>query len=167
MRNIFYIFLFVVGACKQNNIVTKKIMLVSQYWVSDSLQHYLLDSTQGGGKTLYGSAYLLYLNSNKTANFLSADFYWKNESLYLGGEPGMTMRTGRWVLTDSQLSINQKIIYKTFKFPDDSLGVFDTDSLKINGDSILLYKGNRLVPLNKISSELKTLMISDWSRFPN
>ena len=61
----------------------------------------------GGGKTIYGSAYLIRLDSNHKVNFLTADLYWKDDSLYLGGEPGIIMKSGNWNVEDSNVLLLQ------------------------------------------------------------
>lgn len=117
----------------------------------------------GGGKTVYGSAYLIRLDTNHKVNFLTADFYWKDDSLYLGGEPGIMMKSGDWDIKGSNLLLSQKLVAKTFLMPNDHIGQAEVDTFKISKDGTLTYKGDTLLPLKKPSSELKSFLDRNWA----
>lgn len=98
MKYILIVLLFIYAGCShpdKGNLIDHKI---SGYWVSRHLEPYAMDASLGGGQTLYGSGYLLVLDSNNKMASLGADYYWNNDSLYQGGEPGMTVKlvSGKW-----------------------------------------------------------------------
>jgi hypothetical protein len=162
MRYLIAILIFLTIACTQGRQSYDRTRLKSNYWISKQFDHYVIDSAFGGGKTIYGSAYLLNLESNQKVNFLSADFYWEKDSLYLGGEPGRTMKSGFWSRQNNNLVLEQKLISKMIMLTSDSIGKVESETLKIVGDSSLIYKRDTLIPLSMPSSELKTLMQRDW-----
>jgi hypothetical protein len=163
VRYLIVIAIFFVTACTQYRKPYNETSFKSPYWISKVFDYYEIDSALGGGKTIYGSASLIRLDSNHKVNLLTADFYWKDDSLYLGGEPGIIMKSGTWNVKDTNVLLSQKLIQKTFKFTGERIGQVESDTLKIPADSILRYNSDTLIPLNKPSSELKAFMERDWT----
>jgi hypothetical protein len=125
------------------------------YWVSKHLETYPIDSALGGVKTTYGSGYLLKLDSNGQATLLGADFYWDSDSLYHGGEPGMTLKIGDWKKEQQRLLINQRLASKTIMLTSDRIGQRDTDSVLVLNDSSMIYRQDTLVFVKKPSNDLE------------
>ena len=130
-------------------------MALTGYWLSKNLEHYAIDPTLGGGQTIYGSGYLLKLDSTGEVTSLGADFRWENDSLYQGGEPGMTLRIGEWHQKDQSLLLNQKLISKTFMLTNERIGQLEADSVSVQSDSILIHRQDTLILVKKPSKELE------------
>jgi hypothetical protein len=158
VRFLQYIPLLILFGCL--GIPQKYPTLKSNYWISEKFDYYPKDSITGI-ELMYGSAYFLNLNSNQEVRFLSGDFYWKNDSLYQGGEPGITLKAGNWKVKDSLLILSQKLIERTIMRISDTIGQIETDTLRFVGDSIIIYRRSRLVPVKKVSKELKEFMACD------
>jgi hypothetical protein len=140
------------------------VELKSNYWFSDSLQPYILNPATGE-RTIYGSAVLLYLDEKQNIKLLSGDFYWQNDTLYKGGEPGITLKVGKWNFIDSGFVFTDTLLHKTFRLPGDSIGrtgkVFAT---RIN-ESMFIYENDTLVPISNLSADLMTFMHRNWRDF--
>lgn len=96
---------------------------------------------------------------------LSGDFYWQNDTLYKGGEPGITLKAGKWNLVNSGFVFTDTLLHKTFRLPDESIGrterVFAT---RVN-DSMFIYENDTLIPVSNLSADLKAFMNSSWRDF--
>src|SRR5687767_7857363 len=96
MRYLLTILPLCLVGCTQTETRQQNSKTLDRYWISHHLEHYTLDSSIGGGQTVYGAGFLLRLDTNGQAASLGADFYWKKDSLYRGGEPGMSVKLGDW-----------------------------------------------------------------------
>ena len=142
--------------CTQRDSVQQIDRPFERYWISKHLDYYSVDTAIGGGKTIYGSAFLLRLDSNGQATSLGADFYWKNDSLYQGGEPGMTVKTGSWHRSDQTLALKQALVVKTIMRAGDRIGQLELDTIYIEANGLFLRKSDTLVPVTKPSTELQS-----------
>ncbi len=131
--------------------------LKSKYWISEKFDYYPKDSITGI-ELMYGSAYFLDLDSNQQVRFLSGDFYWRNDSLYHGGEPGFTLKAGNWEVKDSLLILRERLIEKTIMRVGDTIGQLEIDTLTFRGDSVINYRDNKLIPAKNVSQELKNFI---------
>ncbi len=149
--------IYLVG-CVPTEIMRQDNRPLNRYWVSKSLEPYVIDSALGGGHTMYGSGFLLRIDTNRQVAYLGADFYWENDSLYQGGEPGITLKYGNWKQRDKTLLLQQKLLAKDIMLTSDRIGQLELDSVKIQGDSILIYRRDTLVPVITPSKELEALL---------
>ena len=145
-------------ACLQRDTTYNGVNPLEKYWISKTLDDYPVDSALGGGQTIYGSGHLIVLDSNSQSMSLGADFYWENDSLYHGGEPGMTLKMGRWQLNDGFVTLYQKLVLKTFMLSGEVIGQSEVDTITLKGNGQLIYKYDTLIPLLKQSNELELLL---------
>ena len=141
--------------CFQSGTKNQRSNIFPGYWVSKNLGHYSVDSSLGGGQTIYGSGYLLKLDSNGQATSLGADFYWKNDSLFQGGEPGITLKIGNWESRGQLLLLQQKLISKSFILPSDRIGRSEVDTVFLEPNSSMIYGQDTLILVKKPSRELQ------------
>ncbi len=139
----------------QPDTKTQKDQALTGYWVSKHLESYSIDSALGGGLTMYGSGYFLKLDSNGWVTSFGADFYWDNDSLYQGGEPGITLKIGDWRREHKSLLLNQRLASKTIMLTSDRIGQLETDSVKVLSDSLLIHKQDTLILVKKPSRDLE------------
>lgn len=130
---------------------------LKRYWISKHLDPYTVPAF-GGGQTIYGSGFLLRVDTNGQVISLGADFYWKSDSLYQGGEPGMTLKFGKWHRMNQDLIVNQKLLAKDIMLTSDKIGQLELDSIQIQGDSLLIRKRDTLIPVKNPSRELELLL---------
>lgn len=145
-------------ACNRQETKQKENEHLNRYWVSKHLEPYTIDSAVGGGQTMYGSGFLLRLDSNGQAVSLGADYIWMNDSLYQRGEPGMSIKYGSWEVSEQRLFLNQKLLYKMIMHTSDKIGQTELDTLMLRGDSLLIHKTDTLTPVKKPSNELELLL---------
>ena len=155
MRLILTIIIITLVSCSQQDTKSQKVMALTGYWLSKNLEHYAIDSALGGGQTIYGSGYLLKLDSTGVVTSLGADFRWENDSLYQGGEPGMTLRIGGWQQKDQSLLLNQQLVSKTFMLTSERIGQLETDSFFVQSDSTLIHRLDTLIFVKRPSKELE------------
>ena len=129
-------------------------MALTGFWVTKNLEHYAMDSSLGGGQTIYGSGYLLKLDSNGQVASLGADFRWEKDSLYQGGEPGMTLKIGEWNQKGQSLLLSQQLVSKTFLLSGERIGQLEADSVFVQSDSTLIHGQDTLIFVKKPSKEL-------------
>lgn len=139
----------------QSDTRDQRDLALTGYWVSKHLEPYSIDSAFGGGKTTYGSGYLLKLGYNGQATSLGADFYWENDSLYQGGEPGLTLKIGDWKKEHQSLLLKQRLASKTIMLISDRIGQLETDSITVLSDSSMIRKQDTLIFVTKPSDDLK------------
>ena len=167
MRYLIVILICFFASCSQGKDSNNEPGLKNVYWVSKYFEYYEIDSSVGNEKLFYSSALLLKLDSNKKVNFLSSNFYWNNDSLYLGSEPGRIMKSGSWELKDNEIVLHQNLLYKERMLTGDSVGQPESDTLKLEGDSLLIYKNDTLIPLTKPSQGLLNMMNKEWTNLFN
>jgi len=151
----YYFILFTLLLACSHQSEFQNITSKSTFWISENLDYYSIDSIFGSGKTIYGSGYLLSFSPDQKVNFLTADFYWKNDSLYQGGEPGIIMKSGEWSIKDSTLLLNERLLEKSIMMLSDTIGEVQKDTFQIENDTLISYKRNKLIPLKKGSEQLK------------
>jgi hypothetical protein len=145
----------VLVGCLQPDTRIKQDQALTGYWVSKHLEPYSIDPALGGGKTTYGSGYLLKLDSNGQVTSLGADFYWENDSLYQGGEPGMTLKIGDWKKEQQSLILKQRLASKTIMLTSDRFGQPEADTISVLSDSSMIHRQDTLVFVKKPSTDLK------------
>lgn len=158
MRLISSIVIITCLSCSRVDTKSHADLSLTGFWVSKNLEHYSIDSAVGGGQTIYGSGYLLKLDSNGVVTSLSADFRWENDSLYQGGEPGMTLRIGQWQLKDKSILLNQRLVFKTIMLTSDRIGQLEVDSVSVNSEKTLIYRQDTLIKVKTASKELETFI---------
>lgn len=158
MRLFLTILPFALVACFPPEIKQKEAQPLNRYWISKHFEYYDIDSLFGGGQTMYGSAFLLRLENSGQVASLGADFYWKNDSLYQGGEPGMTVRIGNWLQRNQNLILNQKLVARTIMLTSDRIGQLEVDTITLQGDSLLIRRSDTLIPVKKPSMEIDLLL---------
>lgn len=141
--------------CLQPDTRIQQDQALTGYWVSKHLEPYSIDPALGGGKTTYGSGYLLKLESNGQVTSLGADFYWENDSLYQGGEPGMTLKIGKWIKEKQGLLLYQRLASKTIMLTSDRIGQQETDTISVLSDSSMVHKQDTLVFVKRPSNDLE------------
>lgn len=159
MKNWYYLLTLVLFGCERES--EKNVFLEDSYWVSSRLNFYKTDSSTGISPN-YGSGKLIYFYEGNKARTLVRDFYWKNDSLYWGGEPGLIRRTGTYHINNGKVFLDQKLVEKTFLLPNESIGIATTDSLKIVGANMLITRNDTLVQVARMSKELKKLIEQEW-----
>jgi hypothetical protein len=145
-------------SCIQTETKHQEITPLQRYWISKHLASYTIDSALGGGQTMYGSGFLLRIDSTRQVAYLGADFYWKNDSLYQGGEPGMTLKFGNWRRRNQTLMLHQKLLAKDIMLTSDKIGQLELDSVRIEGESFLIRNRDTLIPVKTPSKELEMLL---------
>jgi hypothetical protein len=155
MRYLLTLFPIVLIACWQPGNSKQHDPGMTGYWISKNLEPYSVDSAFGGGKTIYGAGYLLKLDTNGQAVSLGADFYWKDDSLYKGGEPGMTLKIGNWHKEENILLLNQRLASRTFMRTGDRIGQIETDSVNVFVGRNLIHGQDTLISVKKLSIDLK------------
>jgi hypothetical protein len=160
MRSYFLIIVYVAlcVSCRHNEVSDTSTQEVCGYWVSEDLDHYEMDPSLGSGKTAYGGGRLLYLGLNRECKSLSGDYYWENDSLYKGGEPGITIRAGTWEKKNRTVFLNQRLVFKTFMLTGTKVGDISLDSIHYIHPNSLFYLGDTLIRVTNISQELKTIV---------
>lgn len=145
-------------ACFQSDTKSHKQDTFQGYWVSKNFEYYDIDTALGGGLTMYGSGYLLKLDSNGQATSLGADYYWKSDSLFQGGEPGMTLKIGQWHTNGKFLFLKQKLASKTIMLTSDHIGQTEIDSFLVQGDSSMIHGRDTLIFVTKPSRDLEKFL---------
>jgi hypothetical protein len=159
MKNWYLLLMLVSFGCDWKN--ERKVSLEDSYWVSNRFDLYETDSATGI-KPIYGSGKLLYFTKGNEARTLIRDFYWKNDSLFWGGEPGFIQRTGSYQIHNGKIVLDQKLVEKTFLLPYESIGMAIKDSLQLIGDRRLVTKNDTLEQVTRVSKELKKLIEQEW-----
>lgn len=145
-------------SCRHNEASKTSTQEVSGYWVSQHLEQYEMDPSLGSGKTVYGGARLLYLDLNGECKSLSGDYYWEKDSLYKGGEPGITIRAGTWEKRNLSVFLNQRLVFKTFMLTDTKVSDISLDTIHYLHPNSLIYLADTLIRVKNISQELKTIV---------
>lgn len=159
MKNWYLLLTLVSFGCDSKN--EKKVLLEDSYWVSSRLGSYETDSATGI-KPNYGSGKLIYFYEGSEARTLVRDFYWENDSLFWGGEPGLIRRTGTYQVKDGKVILAQKLVEKTFLLPYETIGMAVNDSLQLVGGKMLVTKNDTLVQITRVSKELEQLLEQEW-----
>jgi len=127
------------------------------YWVSHKLIPYEIDARLGGGQTKYGSGYLLRLDKDGQAVSLGGDFYWDNDSLFQGGEPGITLKIGKWRIENGVVYLDQILSLKSVMLISDRIGQPELDTIRLVNNKILVRKLDTLIYVKNPSRELDSL----------
>ncbi|RYE28863.1 MAG: hypothetical protein EOP48_33080, partial [Sphingobacteriales bacterium] len=156
MRSYLLIIVYLAScvSCRHNEASKTSALEVCGYWVSQYLDQYEMDPSVGSGKTVYGGGRLLYLNLNGECKSLSGGYYWENDSLYKGGEPGTTIRAGTWEKRDRTVFLNQRLVFKTFMLTGTKVGDIGLDTIHYKQPNSLIYLADTLVRVKNISQDL-------------
>ncbi len=161
MRFILIIIVFLEFSCHTEPDSSKVAIPNAKYWITEKLEYYPIDSLAGGGLTVYGSGFAFAIDPNGTARYLGADFYEDKDSVYIGGEPGRTIKAGNWIKNDSTLILTLRLLSKTFISTGESIGQVEADTLFIETNGLIKFKSHRLIPLLRLSNELQQILDSD------
>lgn len=153
----------VLVCCTPTELKQQEDLPFQRLWISKHLIPYRIDD----GKTMYGSGYLLRLEPDSSAALLGADFYWKNDSLYQGGEPGRMVKTGTWNRRNQTLLLNLKLLEAGMKLPGIEIGQLQLDTLRMLNKNLFLYKEDTLIPVTKLSRRLEEMLNTNILLTPN
>ncbi len=161
MRAVIFLFILLGIGCSYQE---KEPPLKSSLWINEGLKFDTVFADSNEVYSVYGSGTIVFLDANHTIKLFSNTFSKNDDTLYWG-EPGVILASGRWKRSGSTVIATMRELERTFVLSTSPTDSEVIDTFALSEKFLVRNKIERFVPVKVLSSELRSFIYSDWSKF--